>query len=201
MPTDLIQLFAWWLLLALAPIVWALSAHSPMRRDERMFRLTFIAAPLVLAMVWLHGVLLDPPPNWERADALRSFLLLFRPHDAAFYSTQLGFLLGAAAPGVLAAAWMVYRGSKCIHWAWNRRTAAISYALQVAGFLLLRHLAGLSLDLAESARWRPLGAVLVEEADRIALAVCVPLPFIIVGLMFARLSVEARARRRGYRAE
>jgi hypothetical protein len=163
-----------------------------MRRDERMYRLTFIVSPIMLGAIWLHGVLFDPPSDWAHADALSFFTFWFRTHDLAFYTHQPAQLLALAAPGVLAAGILAYRGAKSIEYAWNRRTAAISYGLQIGAWLSLRHLAEMLVELGEGLSFPSLGYVLWSEALRIAVAVCIPLPLIVIAFLFARQSVEAR---------
>ena len=191
MPPYIWHFAAWWMLLAALPLVWALRAHSPMRRDERMYRLTFVVAPLILAAVWLHGLLFDPPSNWARSHVLDFFGFWFRSHDLAFYPQHQTQLLALAAPGVLASALLTWRGVKSIEHAWNRRTAAISYGLQVGAWLLLRHLAEVLLALSEGVSLPSLSQALLSGALKITLAVIVPLPLIVVAFMFARQSVEA----------
>jgi hypothetical protein len=195
MPSSILHFVAWWSLLAALPLFWALRAHTPMRRDERVFRLMLVASPLMLAAIWLHGVLIDPPNHWARAEAHHFFAVWFRPREAAFYVDHAHWLLAVAAPVVVIALLLTYRGTRLVEHAWNRRTAAIAFGLQVAGWLLLRPLAGVLVEVGEALRWRAPAAVLSAEAQDIAVAVCIPLPVIAIAFMFARLSVEAAARR------
>lgn len=195
MPPQIWHFFAWWMVLAAFPLAWALRGDSKMHRDERVFRLTFVVAPILLGLIWLHGVLFAPPDNWARSDAASFFTFWFRPHELSFYPTHQAQLLAIAAPGVLMAAVLVWRGARSIEYAWNGRTAAISYGLQIGAWLLLRRLAEVLVDVGESFDWRTIVATAWAEALHIALAVLVPLPFIIVAHLFARQSVEARRTR------
>lgn len=163
-----------------------------MRRDERVYRLTFVVAPILLGVIWLHGLLFNPPDNWERSDALNFFGFWFRAHELSFYAQHQQQLLAFAAPGVLMAAVLAYRGVKSIELAWNRRTAAISYGLQVGAWLLLRHLPDTLIELGERFDWRSMVAAAAAQAPSLALAVLLPLPVVAIAFLFARQSVEAR---------
>jgi hypothetical protein len=192
MPPFIWHFAAWWMLLAVFPMAWALRAHSAMHRDERIYRLTFVVAPILLGVIWLHGIVFDPPSNWARSDALNFFGFWFQTHDIAFYQQHQTQLLAFAAPGVLMSAILTYRGARALQHAWNRRTAAISYGLQIGAWLLLRHLAAVLVELGEGASLATLGAALWSEAFSILAAICLPLPLIIIAYMFARQSLEAR---------
>lgn len=192
MPPYIWHFATWWMLLAVVPVIWALRAHDAMHRDERMYRLTFVVAPILLGVIWLHGLLFDPPSNWAGSQPLNFVGFWFRPHELAFYQQHQTELLALAAPGVLMAAILVYRGSKALDHAWNRRTAAISYGLQISAWLLLRHLPEVLLELGGGVSLATLGSTLWAEALHIAAAVAVPLPLIIIAYLFARQSVEAR---------
>jgi hypothetical protein len=192
MPPSIWHFVAWWMLLAAFPLAWALRAHSPMRRDERVYRLTFVVAPILLGVIWVHGLLFAPPENWARSDALNFFAFWFRPHELSFYPQHQQQLLAFAAPGVLMATLLTFRGARSIAYAWNRRTAAISYGLQIGAWLLMRRLAEVLIEVGESFDARTMVATAASEAPSIALAALMPLPFLIVGYLFARQSVEAR---------
>lgn len=196
MPTYLLHLLVWWSLLAGLPLLWASRASSSMQRDDRVFRLAFLAAPVLFGFVWLHGVLLNSPSHWSKANPLHFFTLSFQPHDGAFYTQQQAWLLALAAFGVAVSALLTYIGVKSIEYAWNRRTAAISYALQICAWLLLRHLAEVlaELNFSDSLASASLLDLLASQGSRIAIAICVPLPFLAMAFMFARQSVERRAR-------
>lgn len=192
MPPYIWHLVAWWMLLAVFPLVWALRAHSALRRDERMYQLAFVVSPVLLGVIWLHGLLFVPPDNWAPHDAINVLAFWFRPHELPFYVHYRNQLLVLAVPGVATASFLAYRGAKVMQYAWNRRTAAISYVLQVGAWLLLRHLAELLIGLGDALTLRSFGWALWIEATRIAIAVCVPLPLIIIAFMFKRQSLEAR---------
>jgi len=131
-----------------------------------VYRLTFLVSPLLLGAAWLHGLLLD---EW------------FRPHAVAFYEEQQTKLLTLGSIGLSISLVLVYRGYRAIKHAWNRRTAAISYGLQVCAWLLLRQVAAVGVKLDNDINWLSLGAMLT------------PLPIIlVVAYLFARQSVEAR---------
>jgi hypothetical protein len=180
------------MVLAAFPLAWALRAHSPMRRDERVYRLTFVVAPVLLGVIWLHGLLFNPPDNWVRSDAFNFFAFWFRPHELSFYAQHQQQLLAFAAPGVLMAALLTYRGAKSIEYAWNRRTAAISYGLQVGAWLLLRQLPDALIELGERVDWRSIVAAAWADALSLALAIIIPLPVVAIAYLFERQSVEAR---------
>jgi len=166
MPSYIWHFVAWWIVLAALPLSWALRAHSPMRRDERVYRLTFLASPLLLGAAWLHGLLLDA---W------------FRPHAMAFYEEQQTKLLTLGSIGLSISLVLAYGGYKAIEHAWNRRTAAISYGLQICAWLLLRTVAAVGVKLDSNVDWLSLSAMMA------------PLPVIVViAYLFARQSVEAR---------
>lgn len=192
MPPSIWHFVAWWMLLAAFPLAWAFRADSPMRRDERVYRLAFVVAPILLGVIWVHGLLFDPPDNWARSDALNFFGFWFRPHELSFYPQHQTQLLAFAAPGVLMAAILAYRGARSIEFAWNRRTAAISYGLQIGAWLLIRRLAEVLIQVGESFDVRTMVAEAASDAPGIALAALLPLPFVIVAYLFARQSVEAR---------
>jgi len=192
MPPQIWHFFAWWMVLAAFPLAWALHEHSPMRRDERVYRLTFVVAPILLGVIWLHGLLFDPPENWSRSDAASFFTFWFRTHELSFYPQHQTQLLAFAAPGVLMAALLAYRGARSIEYAWNRRTAAISYGLQIGAWLLMRRLAEVLIEVGESFDWRTMVRAAASDVPSIALAVIMPLPLVIVAYLFARQSVEAR---------
>lgn len=192
MPPHIWHFVAWWMVLAAFPLVWALRADSPMRRDERVYRLTFVVAPVLLGVIWLHGLLFNPPDNWARSDALNFFTFWFRPHELSFYAQHQQQLLAFAAPGVLMAALLTYRGARSIEYAWNARTAGISYGLQVGAWLLLRQLPDALIELGERVDWRSIVAAAWADALSLALAVLIPLPLIAIAYLFARQSVEAR---------
>src|SRR5690242_15623998 len=143
MPSSVWYFVAWWLLLAGCPLVWAVRAHSTMRRDERMYQLAFVVAPVLLGLIWLHGLLFAPLSTRAPVAALDVFASSLRLHELSFYVRFRDQLLVLALPGVLTATLFAYRGAKVMQYAWNRRTAAISYALQIGAWLLLRHLAEL----------------------------------------------------------
>jgi hypothetical protein len=195
MPPAIWHFVAWWMLLAAFPLAWAFRADSPMRRDERVYRLTFVVAPILLGVIWLHGLLFDPPDNWVRSDALNFLGFWFRPHELSFYPQHQTALLAFAAPGVLVAALLAWRGARSIEYAWNRRTAAISYGLQIGAWLLMRRLAEVLIEVGESFDWRTSVAAAANDAPSIALAVLMPLPLVLIAYLFARQSVEARRHR------
>jgi hypothetical protein len=195
MPSSLLHFAAWWLLLAALPLIWAVRAHSPMRRDERVFRLMLIVSPLLMAAIWLHGLAFEPARNWAQAEPLLFFAVWFRPHAATFYAEHAPVLLAVAAPVIVIAGWLAYRGTRLIDYAWNRRTAAISFALQIAGWLLLRPLAAVLVEIGDAARTQAVAAALAANTSELVLALVPPLPVIAVALMFSRLSIEAAARR------
>lgn len=195
MPPYIWHFVAWWMLLAAFPLAWAFRADSPMRRDERVYRLAFVVAPILLGVIWLHGLLFDPPHNWARSDALNFLGFWFRPHELAFYPQHQTQLLAFAAPGVLMAALLTWRGARSIEYAWNQRTAAISYGLQIGAWLLVHRMAEVLIEVGESFDLRTMVAEAASEAPSIALAVVLPLPFVIVAYLFARQSIEARRSR------
>lgn len=174
---PLYQLIAWWVVLTAVPLAWALSAHSALRRDERVYRLTFFVAPLLLGLLWLHGLIFDRPERLAGASTLELLTSTFQPRDPAFFAAHSEQLLLLAAPGVLVAIVFMVRGVRSIEHAWNRRTAAISYGLQVCAWLLLRELAEALVEL------RGLTTVIA--------ALCVPLPALVLAILFGRQSVEA----------
>jgi hypothetical protein len=192
MPPHIWHFSAWWMVLAAFPLAWALRADSQMRRDERVYRLTFVVGPVLLGVIWLHGLLFNPPDNWARSDALNFFGFWFRPHDLSFYVQHQQQLVAFAAPGVLMAALLTWRGARAIEYAWNRRTAAISYGLQVGAWLLLRQLPDALIELGERVDWRSIVAAAWADALSLALAVLIPLPLIAFAYLFERQSVEAR---------
>jgi hypothetical protein len=194
MPPHLLHFAAWWTLLALVPLLWALRRDSAMRRDERVYRLTFIYAPMMLGLVWLHGLLFDVPQNLGDARGVEAVALWFRPHALTFYSEHRNELLAIAAPGVLTALVLAYRGSKAIEHAWNRRTAAISFGLLMCAWLLLRRLPQALLELAQDSGLRSLPSLASIDVQSVALAVCLPLPIALLAYMFARQAVEADPR-------
>jgi hypothetical protein len=191
LPPHLLHFAAWWTLLALAPLLWALRRDSAMRRDERVYRLTFIYAPMMLGLVWLHGLLFDVPQNLGDARGLEAVALWFRPHALPFYSEHRNELLAIAAPGVLTALVLAYRGSKAIEHAWNRRTAAISFGLLICAWLLLRRLPQALLELAQDSSLRSLPAIASADIQGLLLALVVPLAVAAVAYVFARQAVEA----------
>jgi hypothetical protein len=192
MPPYIWHFFAWWMLLAAIPLTWALRADSQMRRDERVYRLTFVVSPILLGVIWLHGLLFVPPGDWARSDALNFLGFWFRPHELAFYPQHRAQLLAFAAPGVLMAALLAWRGSRSIEYAWNRRTAMISYGLQIGAWLLVGRLAAVLMEVGKSFDWRTSLAAAESDAPSIAIALALPLPLAIVAYLFARQSVEAR---------
>jgi len=192
MPPHIWHFGAWWMVLAAFPLAWALRTDSQMRRDERVYRLTFVVGPVLLGVIWLHGLLFNPPDNWARSDALNFFGFWFRPHALSFYTQHQQQLLAFAAPGVLMAALLTWRGTRAIEYAWNRRTAAISYGLQVGAWLLLRQLPDALIELGERVDWRSIVAAAWADALSLALAVLIPLPLIAIAYLFGRQSVEAR---------
>lgn len=192
MPPHIWHFGAWWMVLAVFPLAWALRTDSPMRRDERVYRLTFVVAPILLGVIWLHGLLFNPPDNWARSDAFNFLGFWFRPHELSFYAQHRDQLIAFAAPGVLMAALLAYRGAKSIEYAWNRRTAAISYGLQVGAWLLLRQLPDTLLGLGERFDWRSMVAAAASQTSSLVLAVLIPLPLVVIAYLFARQSVESR---------
>jgi hypothetical protein len=188
-PLQLYALFALWIVLALVPLLWALRAHSPMCRDERVFRLTFVVSPLLLGALWLHGVLFDAPSDWTAASSLAAWL---RPHAPEFYRAHASQLIAIAAPGVALAAVLAYRGARSLDFAWNRRTAAISYALQISAWLLLQRLAAALVDLTSIVDWPTHTRELASHALPLALAILIPLPIATLAFMFARQALERR---------
>jgi len=190
MPPQILHFAAWWTLLALVPLCWALRKDSALRRDERVYRLTFIVAPLMLGLIWLHGLLFDVE-GVGGSRGLEAIALWFRPHALSFYRERHVELIAIAAPGVLMSLVLAYRGSKAIEHAWNRRTAAISFGLLMCAWLLLHRLPHALLELAQATGFRSLPALANADIQSIALALLLPLPAALLAYMFARQAVEA----------
>jgi hypothetical protein len=167
-----------------------------MRRDERVFRLMLFVSPLLFLATWLHGLLFAPPSHWAQTEPQHFIAVWFRTHPAAFYFDYARELLALSIPVVLVTSWLLYRGARLADHAWNRRTAAIGFALQVAGWLLLRPLAAALLDVAVALRTHALGAALAAEAQALAIPLCAAAPVLGIAFMFARLSIEANARKK-----
>jgi hypothetical protein len=178
-PQPILIFLALWTALAAAPLLWAGSAHSALRRDERVYRLTFVAAPLLLGVLWLHGVVFETGA-W------------LMPREPALFRERAFELVAIAVPGVLVASVLVYRGVKAIDLAWNRRTAAISYGLQVFAWLLVRRVPASLVDFARTFEARFPAPVVTLHAESLALAAVLPLPVIAIAFLFARQALERR---------
>lgn len=188
--SQLLHFAAWWTLFAALPLLWALRADSTMRRDERVYRLTFFFAPVMLGLIWLHGLVFEVPAM-GKAQGLEAIALWFRPHAIDFYRAHHVELLAIAAPGVLLSLVLVYRGSRVIEHAWNRRTAAISFGLVMCAWLLLHSLPKALFELARGAEIRSLAALGSADMQSLVLALVLGLPAALLAYLFARQAVEA----------
>lgn len=172
MSVSVAHFLIWLVLLGGLPPILLRVAAGRLRTDRPMARLNLCTGPALLGLVWLHGVLFDPPNNWAvlRAGSRTSyapdgtllssspgmtfFEFWFKPFRALDWSPER--VHAALWLGVPAVAWLVL----ALFRAWRVRRlqlpakgetrGVLGYLSWVLAALLLRHIPDAMMDTPET---------------------------------------------------
>lgn len=153
MSRDVVSLLVWWLLLGLGPPL--LVRRSALRHGERVYaRLFAWGAPIVVAAIWTHGVLFDPPNNWLLLDEQGLFAFWFKSHPEYVLRRNAGWVAGLLAVGIVPAVALLV-GARAHARAVPGGRAPLAWRLVVLGALVARHAPDHVMDLLVLSRSFP----------------------------------------------
>jgi len=191
MDTSTLHFLIWLGLLGVVPAAAALILRNRWPRFPAALQL--YAGPTVLALIWVHGAVFDPPNNYGAA--LGFFHFWFLPHQDFQYDEHGALMAALSLPVVVAVALLLFGTRR----RWRTEPArplraAVGYVSWVLGALLLRHFNDLILNLAEHDSYS-LSSLqhFIDAAGReVALTFALGVPPVILALLLAR-PVRARA--------
>lgn len=211
---DVAHFFIWLVALGAVPVLllWVAARRLPL--DRPLAQLNLWAGPALLAAVWLHGVLFDPPNNWAvlRDGSMTSYapdgtvlsssrgmtflefwFKRFRDIDWSPERRRAALWLAAPAMVCLAVALLrAWRARRQYRFATGETRGALGYLSWVVAALLLHHIPDVMMDVPDAFLGdRDLSPGLLREAAGTPLLLAaIPL---LVAVLLARLPRDVGA--------